>query len=337
MARDRSDHGALPAGEPFPERSARIGFSRNRLVRHSERREKASDIAAMMAAPEARSFVIAGDVPILRREGEAFTPRFTMAEAAALAPVVETALLGTLDGTPLFATLIAAGEAERLKQGGLFAIDLRSIAVQGLLPPDELGPLGEAKALMDWHRRHGFCANCGARTAIASGGWRRDCAACGAQHFPRTDPVVIMLSVRGDRCLLGRQARFAPGMYSCLAGFVEPGETVEDAVRRETMEEAGIRTGRVHYLASQPWPFPSSLMIGCIAEALDENLVVDTLELEHARWFTRAEVGAMLRGEHPDGLTAPLPFAIAHHLLKAFVEEGEGLLTGPLSRPSGSG
>jgi NTP pyrophosphohydrolases containing a Zn-finger, probably nucleic-acid-binding len=177
---------------------------------------------------------------------------------------------------------------------------------------------------MDWHRRHGFCANCGVRTASASGGWRRDCTACGAQHFPRTDPVVIMLSVRGDRCLLGRQARFAPGMYSCLAGFVEPGETVEDAVRRETMEEAGIRTGRVRYLASQPWPFPSSLMIGCLAEALDDDLVVDEIELEHARWFTRAEVGAMLRGEHPDGLTAPLPFAIAHHLLKAFVDEGEG-------------
>ncbi len=176
MARNMSDDTASPSGEIFPERSARIGFSRNRLVRHSERREKASDIAAMMALPEARSFVIAGDVPILRRDGEAFTPRFTMAEAGALAPVAETALLGTLDGTPLFATLIAAGEAERLKESGLFAIDLRSIAVQGLLPQDELGPLGEGKALMDWHRRHGFCANCGVRTASASGG---DDVGCG--------------------------------------------------------------------------------------------------------------------------------------------------------------
>lgn len=325
MARNLSE--GIVSGAPaelFPERSARIGFSRNRLQRHSERREKAQDIAAMRASPEARTFILAGDVPILRRAGEAFSPRFTLAEAEELAPAAETALLGTLDGTPLFAALIEAGEAERLKESGLYAIDLRSIAVQGLLPPDELGPLGEAKALMDWHRRHGFCANCGGATRSASGGWRRDCAACGTQHFPRTDPVVIMLSVRGDRCLLGRQARFQPGMYSCLAGFVEPGETIEDAVRRETMEEAGIRTGRVRYLASQPWPFPSSLMIGCLAEALDEELVVDQVELEDARWFTRAEVAAMLAGTHPDGLSAPKPFAIAHHILKAFVEDGEG-------------
>jgi NAD+ diphosphatase len=188
-----------------------------------------------------------------------------------------------------------------------------------LLPPEELGPLGEAKSLLYWHQRHRFCSACGAPSRMAAGGWRRECDACAAQHFPRTDPVVIMLAVRGDACLLGRQARFVPGMYSCLAGFVEPGETIEEAVRRETREEAGIGIGRVDYLCSQPWPFPSSLMIGCLAEALDEALAIDRQELEDARWFGRTEAALILAGKHPDGLICPPPIAIAHHLLGAFV------------------
>jgi NAD+ diphosphatase len=134
-----------------------------------------------------------------------------------------------------------------------------------------------------------------------------------------------MMAVKGHNCVLGRQARFNPGMYSCLAGFVEPGETIEDAVRREIFEEAGIRIGRVRYLASQPWPFPASLMIGAIAEALDEALNVDTQELEDARWFSRDEVLAMLDGRHPDGLLTPKPFAIAHAIMRAWAVEGESL------------
>ncbi len=155
---------------------------------------------------------------------------------------------------------------------------------------------------------------------MTQGGYRRDCPTCGAQHFPRTDPVVIMAIVDGDRVLLGRQARFVPGMYSCLAGFLEPGETIEDAVRRETWEEAGIRVGRVGYHSSQPWPFPNSLMIGCIGEALTTDVVPDATELEDCRWFTRDEARAMLDGSHPDGVSSPKPLAIAHHLLLAFVE-----------------
>jgi NAD+ diphosphatase len=169
-----------------------------------------------------------------------------------------------------------------------------------------------------WHARHGFCANCGARTAIAQGGYRRDCPACGAHHFPRTDPVVIMLAIRGERCLLGRQHRFQPGMYSCLAGFVEPGETLEDAVRREILEESKLSVGRVNYHASQPWPFPSSLMIGCFAEALTEEIVPEEAELEDARWFDRADLLPMLERRHPDGVFVPPPMAIAHHLIRAF-------------------
>jgi NAD+ diphosphatase len=155
---------------------------------------------------------------------------------------------------------------------------------------------------------------------MSMGGYRRDCPACGAEHFPRTDPVVIMLAIDGERCLLGRQARFAAGMYSCLAGFVEPGETIEDAVRRETGEEAGIRIGRVGYHSSQPWPFPASLMIGCHAEAITTEVVPDEAELEDCRWFERDEVRTMLAGTHPGGLKTPPPIAIAYRLIRAWAE-----------------
>jgi NAD+ diphosphatase len=197
--------------------------------------------------------------------------------------------------------------------------DLRAIAVQGLVPAPELGILATAKSLLDWHARHRFCANCGAPTEPVHAGYRRDCGACGTQHFPRTDPVVIMLIARGDKCLLGRQARFADKMYSCLAGFLEPGETIEDAVRRETYEEAGIRVGAVRYLASQPWPFPSSIMIGCVGEAETDEIVIDRAELEDVRWFSKEEARRMLAGEHED-FAAPSPIAIANHLLRTWVD-----------------
>ena len=182
--------------------------------------------------------------------------------------------------------------------------------------------LAAAKALMHWHAHHRFCANCGALTDVAVAGWRRDCKVCKATHFPRTDPVVIMLAVDGDACVLGRQPRFPKGMYSALAGFVEPGETIEAAVRREIWEEAGVACGAVQYFASQPWPFPASLMIGCFAEARDRSLKVDQVELEDARWFTREEAVALLEKRHPDRLAAPTPVAIAHHLLKQWAYEG---------------
>jgi NAD+ diphosphatase len=161
---------------------------------------------------------------------------------------------------------------------------------------------------------------------VVEGGWRRDCPACNGQHFPRTDPVVIMLAINGERCLLGRSGRFAATMWSCLAGFVEPGEAIEDAVRRETREEAGIVCGRVVYFASQPWPFPTSLMIGCHAEAISTELSVDRSELEDARWFTREEAALMLLRRHPQGLTMPPPVAIAHHIIRAYIEDGGRLL-----------
>jgi len=155
---------------------------------------------------------------------------------------------------------------------------------------------------------------------MKGGGTSRTCPSCNIETFPRVDPVVIMLAIEGDRCLLGRQARFAPGMFSALAGFLEPGETIEEAVRREVMEESGVRVGRVAYHSSQPWPFPHSLMIGCHAEALSTEIDRDAEELEDCRWFDREEVRLMLAGTHPEGLNAPFPMAIAHHLIKAFAE-----------------
>ncbi len=175
--------------------------------------------------------------------------------------------------------------------------------MQGLLiDPEALGVLAHGAAMLAWHSTHRFCGKCGQPTEMRAGGYKRVCTGCNAEHFPRTDPVAIMLAVRGDRCLLGRSPHFPPGMYSALAGFIEPGETIENAVRRETFEEAGIRLGRVAYHASQPWPFPYSLMIGCFGEALNEDIHADMTELEACRWFTRAEVSDMLVARHPDKL-----------------------------------
>jgi len=157
---------------------------------------------------------------------------------------------------------------------------------------------------------------------MKEGGWKRECPSCKAEHFPRTDPVVIMLVTHGDKCLLGRQKQFQPGMWSCLAGFVEAAETIEDAVRREIFEESGIRCTDVTYYMTQPWPYPSSLMIGCSARATSDEIVVDRAELEDARWFSRAEVALMHSRQHPDGMFAAHPFAIAHHLIGRWLHGG---------------
>lgn len=194
------------------------------------------------------------------------------------------------------------------------------------LSAEELATYGGARSLVDWHARHRFCARCGAPTALAKGGWQRNCSseACRAEHFPRVDPVTIMLVEHGGNILLGRQPRFPPGNYSALAGFVEPGETIEEAVAREVQEEAGVRVRDVRYVMSQPWPFPSSLMIGCHAFADDPAITVDETELEDARWFTRAEVeeamAAIERGEAGRALRVPPRTAVAHHLLRWWIE-----------------
>lgn len=226
----------------------------------------------------------------------------------------EVIFLGTANGIARFAKNISAWQPLQLPDHAAFLddscqnhpefaadqgfVDLRSVMLQ--LSPLDAELAATAKALLSWHSGHGFCARCGSGTHISDAGWQRKCPACHSSHFPRTDPVVIMLVVRGDRLLLGRAAVWPEGMYSLLAGFVEPGEVLEAAVRREVFEETGIRVGHVRYLASQPWPFPASLMLGCIAEATSDDITLDPEELQDARWLTRQEVLDVQLGHHPE-------------------------------------
>ena len=189
-----------------------------------------------------------------------------------------------------------------------------------LLDAGDAPTFAAALSLANWHRRHGFCSTCGASTEPNRGGWSRQCAACNAEHCPRVDPVGIMLPEHGGRLLLGRQPHYPPGRYSALAGFVEPGESIEAAVARELKEEAGIDVRNVQYLASQPWPFPNSLMIGAHSEAIGDTLTIDTTELDDARWFTRDDVNAALTGDPSAPFLAPPRSAIARTLLEAWVD-----------------
>ena len=238
--------------------------------------------------------------------------------------------LGLDDGIPRFARDISDWSPEAGAAGveaGFFdpslqrhpALDasyafaeLRGVMVQLSARDAELA--ATAKAVLHWHRSHGFCAACGAASDMAMGGWQRNCPACAAHHFPRTDPVVIMLITHGNRVLVGRNAAWPEGMYSLLAGFVEPGETLEAAVRREVAEEAGVTVGPVRYLSSQPWPFPASLMFGCAGEALTDTITLDPTELEDALWVTREEMVTVMAGGHPR-IKPARRGAIAHFLI----------------------
>ena len=228
------------------------------------------------------------------------------------------------DGTAHFAVELADSVRPDGDATALFGLpgtrsfsDLRDVLSQ--LDHRDAAFAAPAKGIFEWRRSHGYCANCGARNSVAHAGWRFDCPACGRQHFPRTDPVVIMLVLYGDRVLLGRQPGWDERMYSLLAGFVEPGETIEEAVRREVAEETGVRIGPVRYLTSQPWPFPASLMIGCVAQAETSALVLDPRELEDALWASKAEISEALAGQHPR-IRPARKGAIAQTILRAWVE-----------------
>jgi NAD+ diphosphatase len=284
-----------------------LAFIDNRLDRCANRRSDADWIAAQLSHPEARMVHINGEAT--RAEKGHLASDMPPAEALRDMPTI---FLGIDDaGSPWFAC--KSDSSDRL-------VPLRSLAMENLVPAAELGIAAQARALVQWHERRGFCSNCGDRNRSMDGGYRRHCDGCGMDHFPRTDPVIIMVVRHGDRILLGRQAAWTPGMYSALAGFLEPGETIEDAARREIREEAGIAVGEVRYATSQPWPFPSSLMIGLIGEALSDRISLDDKELEDARWFPRDEVLQMLDRNHPQGLWATNPYAIAHRLVRMAVQ-----------------
>jgi len=281
-------------------------FSGQPLDRADHLRTDAAKLAELREG--ARLLRLDGLVPELDDDG-----RLIWDESA---PEGERVFLGLAEGRAHFAAVPGEGNADP-------AYLQRPIwGMLGQLSADDLALYGTARSVLDWHARHRFCASCGQPTALAKGGWQRDCAACGAQHFPRVDPVAIMLVECQGSLLLGRQARFPPRSYSALAGFVEPGESIDDAVRREVFEEAGVTVGEVRYVASQPWPFPSQLMLGCLGFADSLELTVDTSEIEDARWFTRDEVAEAL-GKGPDSTSfvSPPSQAIARHLLQWWLEE----------------
>jgi NAD+ diphosphatase len=306
---------SFPLGQP--------GFVSNILDRAAHLRGDDAKLMALEGQADARAYVVYRDSLVMKREATGPRALLSIDEALKLGANPGTIFLGLRERAPVFGMGISPAAVEALLTREDAAVtELRGMAMQGVVPPGQLSAIAMAKSMVNWHQRHGYCANCGTRTAMKEGGWKRECPNCKAEHFPRTDPVVIMLVTSDDKVLLGRQKHFPPGMYSCLAGFVEVAETVEDAVRREIFEESGIRCTDVKYYMTQPWPYPSSLMIGCTARATNEDIVVDRAELEDARWFDRREATLMIKREHPDGLAGPHPFAIAHHLLGRWVHNG---------------
>jgi NAD+ diphosphatase len=282
---------------------SKIAFISSPLDRNANNRANVDFVAGRRADPTSKILQLAGDAVRLDND-----KLYTANDA----PNLEAIYLGEDDESlAWFARSIAPDEALK---------PIRTLMVEHTLSRAKLSILAQARSILHWHESHKFCAKCGSQSLMADAGYRRHCEACGADHFPRTDPVVIMAVRHGEKLLLGRQASWPPGMYSSLAGFMEPGEPIEAAVRREVLEESGIKVGAVHYVTSQPWPYPSSLMIGMIGEAETTELKIDKAELEDARWFEKAEVELMLTGKHPEGFTASHPYAIAHHLINAALE-----------------
>ena len=295
-------------------------FAGNPLDKANHRRRDAAWIAAQLEREESRflpfwrlNVLVKSEKPELAWATGALRSAQDARTGAVLLGVRDHVAHFAIDITPLHDPVTELGLA-----GSASFLELRAAAAT--LPAGDAAIAAQGRQMLDWHARHRFCAVCGRATSVKEAGYMRECDECDAQHFPRTDPVVIMLVESGDRCLLGRQAGWPPQMYSALAGFVEAGESLEDAVRREVQEESGIAVGAVRYFASQPWPFPSSLMIGCMARAESSDVTVDKSELEDARWFTRADILKSLAQPGAGGVFVPPAVAIAHHLIRAWAE-----------------
>jgi NAD+ diphosphatase len=303
-----------------------IPFCGNPLNRASEKRTDAEWVAAKMRDPTSLILPMWKLQPFLigpeKGPYETGFLRPGLCESLA-APGAPCILLGLEGERALFALDISAAR-DPANEGSLADLgqfkEMRMTAMTAGLPEKDIAILGQAKAMIDWHERHGFCARCGHATLFADAGYKRTCPNCGAEHFPRTDPVVIMLATHADACLVGRGRQFPPGFFSALAGFVEPGETIEEAVAREIHEEAGVRVKNVTYFSTQPWPFPSSLMIGCYAEAESRDIVIDQNELADAFWLEKDRARRLLAGDAADNIRMPPPVAIAHHLIRNWAE-----------------
>jgi len=288
-------------------------FAGSPLDRGDALRRDEDRVSALMDGDEGWWMILADGEALLQPDGNLFW--FHPSEARALDLMPTRIFLGHYRGSPCFAAQLTE---EAPVPDGVEPVDPRRAAMG--MSPDEAALYGYARSILLWHEHHRFCANCGTATTVKGGGTRRQCPGCHKEHFPRVDPVVIMLATNGDECLLGRQSSWPEGMWSALAGFTEPGETLEEACARELNEEAGVTAdiAAIRYVMGQPWPFPSSLMIGLVAPVSDATITVDTHELESARWFHRDEVAAMLAGTHPEAAMPP-SIAIARRLAELWV------------------
>lgn len=284
-----------------------LSFTGSRLDRADHVRADPDRLAGYMNW-KARVLALDGLMPSLDD-----TNRLAWGTLADVPEDAELCFLGLDEGKACFAAVPPRGDATpRMANPQLWSL-------MATLQPDDLALYGGARSLTDWHARHRFCAQCGGDTKLAKGGWQRDCSNCGASHFPRTDPVTIMLVEHEGRLMLGRGLGWPEGRFSALAGFVEPGESIEEGVAREVLEEAGVRVRDVTYVASQPWPFPSQLMIGCHSHADSDELTIDETEMAEINFYTRDEVQAALAGDGP--FVAPPPHAIAHYLMQWWIEK----------------
>lgn len=306
---------------PHIEASNLVAFAGNDLDRRAEHRDP-DCVKAALRVEGAHLLAFAGDRLVLKHEEQLLDPLFAPYELIDLEPDFDNAvLLGyRASGEPRLA--VSLGIDPEIERDPFKFADGRALMRQGLMDETLLGEYAQAWSLIAWNRGCRFCGYCGQPTLSQAGGFKRICAGCAHQYFPRTDPVVIMMVIdeSANRCLLGRSPHFPNGMYSCLAGFVEPGETIENAVRRETLEESGIAVGRVRYHASQPWPMPHSLMIGCYGKAIHTHIAFDTRELEDCRWFTKDQVIAMINGADPEAKTIPVTGTIAYRLVRDWLD-----------------
>ena len=301
-----------------------MGFMDSGFDRGHELRSDAAALAALWPL---------ADVLPLWRGQILFNPEglgFVASDHPILKEAKEPIFMGMREGKALFAADISdwrpeegvpsdpnGGQGHPLLASDHAFADLRHRMAE--LPLQEGEIAATARAMCEWHRGHGYCASCGSKTEMGGGGWHRKCPSCKAQHFPRTDPCVIMRVTREDKLLLGRSPGWPEGMYSLLAGFIEPCETIEAGVRREVLEETGVLCGDVRYIASQPWPFPASLMLGCHTQALSQEIKIDPVELDAAQWVSRAEVAEIIAGRH-QSIKAPRKGSIARFLMVEWVE-----------------
>lgn len=286
------------------------GFTGSPLDRADALRNNPDALGEALGDWRARLLRLNGIDPVLEPDGS-----LSWGSLAEAKDGDELLLLGLIDGRPHFCALDYDMPEGVSRSPAIFPM-------LNAMPFAEASTYAGARSLIDWHLRHRFCARCGSGdTAIFRAGWGRQCARCNAQHFPRVDPVVIMLAEHDGKVLVGRQPAYPKGRYSALAGFVEPGESIEEAVARELFEEAGVKARAVRYVVSQPWPFPSSLMMACMATADDPALTIDYSELEDAIWVDRAGVEAAMAGHADAPFLAPPPFAIAHTLFRWWLDQ----------------